>query len=266
MVQNNKLEKEVILININHVYDLAKSLDSLSLLSGEQEKNKLTNLFSFTITLLDNLMRTFDLGSVYTNVEQLANTLKSCIELEQDVIDIDKVQHLSQSALELDFLLKNNFNYQTMFMPTPKGAYRLDVLLHLPQYLFPKELLKILPNSTYDVAEFGKALAFELPTACAFHLMRIFEAVIIKYYHIVSKVQECNIKNIGSYIDALEKLEYKDKDEELISILKSIKNTYRNPIIHPEVNMTTENTIRLFGVVYAAMDLMLNVVRNSNSS
>ena len=128
MVQNNKLEKEVILININHVYDLAKSLDSLSLLSGEQEKNKLTNLFSFTITLLDNLMRTFDLGSVYTNVEQLANTLKSCIELEQDVIDIDKVQHLSQSALELDFLLKNNFNYQTSGLKVGRALRGAGVL------------------------------------------------------------------------------------------------------------------------------------------
>jgi hypothetical protein len=265
MFLNNQMQKKVILININNIYDLGKNLYLLSLLTGEQKKNELINLFHFTVNLLDNLMRTFELGSVYVNVQQLSNKLTSCIELEQDIIDTQTVQQINQAALELDFLLKNNFNYQTTFMPTPKGAYRLDVLLHLPYCLFPKCLLEVLPNSEYDVIEFGKAFAFELPTSCAFNLMRIFEAVIIRYYNVVSKVQEHTIKNIGGYIDALEKIEYKDKDNGLIDILKSIKNTYRNPIIHPEVNMTMGDVIRLYGVVYAAIDLMFNIIIDNNN-
>jgi hypothetical protein len=265
MVLNNQIQKKMILININNIFDLGKNLYLLSLLTGEQEKNKLINLFSFSINLLDNLTNTFELGSVYLNVKELSDQLKSCKELETDIIDIQTINQISQSALGLDFLLKNNFNYQTTFTPTSKGPYRLDVLLYFPENLFSLCLLKILPNTKSDLIAFGRAFAFDLPDACVFYLMRIFEVVIIRYHEVFSdKDVVANIKNIGGHIDALEKIE--NQDSELISILRSIKNIYRNPIIHPEVNMTMKNMIRMFGVVNAAMDLMLDIIENNSSN
>lgn len=267
MTANNKVQKKMILININNIFDLGKNLYLLSLLTGEQEKNKLINLFSFTINLLDNLTNTFELGSVYLNVKELSDQLKSCKELETNIIDTQTIDQISQSALGLDFLLKNNFNYQTTFTPTSKGQYRLDVLLYFPEYLFSLCLLNILPNTKSDVIAFGRAFAFDLPDACVFYLMRIFEVVLIRYHEVfVDKDVVANIKNIGGHIDALEKIE--NQDSELISILRSIKNIYRNPIIHPKskVNITMKEMIRMFGVVQAAMDLMLDVIESDSSN
>ena len=48
---------------------------------------------------------------------------------------------------------------------------------------FPKELLAVMPaKSIADIQEAGRCLAFERATACAFHICRATEALMLDYY------------------------------------------------------------------------------------
>ena len=162
---------------------------------------------------------------------------------------------------------------------TPKGGYDVDILTLAPKNAFPPNLLQKVPEAKYDITECAKALAFELPTACGFHLMRIFEAVLKKYYLITLTLQDSNLlekngrnKTIGTLIQELLDNSTPDKEKNnkinaVIDILKSIKDNYRNPLIHLEINMKIQEVLVLFGVIYGAISLMLeklDIVELSN--
>jgi len=69
----------------------------------------------------------------------------------------------------------------TAFLVTVKEAYDLNALIVSPASLFPSSLLLKVPDSIRDVAEVGRALAFEVPTGCGFHVFRVVEAVLRRY-------------------------------------------------------------------------------------
>lgn len=161
---------------------------------------------------------------------------------------------INNNSSQLDFLLFNNLCYQTIFKPTPKGAFRIDNLLLLPETAFPLHLIEKVPDVKYDVEQCTKSLAFELPTACAFHLMRIFEKVLISY----AKKQDIELeekkRSIGNVID---KITSQGKNNQVIDILKNIKNHYRNPLMHSEINVDIEEAIALLGVINGALNLLI---------
>lgn len=99
-----------------------------------------------------------------------ANKIGQLIDISDSLLE-----RISEIALEVDLLLKNELAIQPAYLVTPKGAYDADILTLAPQYVFPPDLLQ---KAEYDITECAKALVFELPTACGFHLMRVFEAVL----------------------------------------------------------------------------------------
>jgi hypothetical protein len=86
-------------------------------------------------------------------------------------------------------------------------------------------------DEKYDINQGAKCLAFEVPTAAAFHLMRATESVIQRYYgEVVGKLPPKKSRNWGAYIANLRRCGAEPK---IISALEDMKELYRNPIIHP---------------------------------
>src|SRR5215475_2475485 len=61
--------------------------------------------------------------------------------------------------------------------------HRIDHLIKTPEHLFASGVFAKLPElSRIDFSEAGKCLAFERPTAAAFHLLRAIEGTLRHYY------------------------------------------------------------------------------------
>ena len=84
-----------------------------------------------------------------------------------------------------------------------------------------------------DFAEAGKCIAFERPTAAAFHLLRGTESVLRHFY--LSVVRQKRLKNPmwGPMTEALRKRKT-PPPAALLNNLDNVREHYRNPTQHPD--------------------------------
>lgn len=172
-------------------------------------------------------------------------------------------RQISQEECSGFFSLKEEFEQAferehrnlSVFTVTPKGIYDTRLLIEKTEEKFPQVVLAYLPpNCVVDLRQAGRCLAFEVPTACAFHVFRATESVIRRYYEVLAKQQwPHSTRDMGSYIRELEKLSGVNLD--VIRRLREIKDFERNPSIHPEQIVSKEKAPILFelcsGVIYA---------------
>ena len=139
--------------------------------------------------------------------------------------------------------LRNTVNAEIagfeFFVTTPK---RLDVakLLNDPAALFAPDVFSNVTDLTrYDLTEAAKCIAFERPTAAAFHTLRATENVLREYY--VKNVKRGRIKNPnwGPILHDLRSKLIKRRDspkniEILLNQLDYIRQQFRNPTQHPD--------------------------------
>jgi hypothetical protein len=120
----------------------------------------------------------------------------------------------------------------------------------------------VAPTALTEFNTGGRAIAFGLGTAAAVHLLRATEIVLRQYYELFSKGPSG--KGERNYSIYLKKLSLLADDESLsdrpdrrvIQMLAQIKEHYRNPLITPEVSMTTEQATSLFGLSNAIISMM----------
>jgi hypothetical protein len=145
------------------------------------------------------------------------------------------------------------------YFVTQKGGFDTVSLLYFGENLFPPELTSKVPEAVWDVREAGKCLAFELPTACGFHIFRATESVLRKYYaQLTGSNTLPKVRNIGVYLNAMKQA--KVGDEKVIFALKQMADLHRNPLIHPDTVLTQEEAIGIFGLARSAIAGMLAVL------
>jgi hypothetical protein len=111
---------------------------------------------------------------------------------------------------------------------------------------FPTSIRLLLPPSAIDeIRAAGRALAFDLFTASAFHIMRAAELVLLellKEYQ-VSPEKESQ-RNWGNYIKLLEG----KVDGELLLFLKELAKLERNETIHPTKMLIDVEQVKVYSV------------------
>jgi hypothetical protein len=138
----------------------------------------------------------------------------------------------------------------------PKEGYDVSLLTAAGSILFPKSLLQKVPEAETDSMEAGKALAFELATSCGFHVFRIVESTLKRYWDEVSdKKDRPKLETIGSYSIELDKGKF--GDEKVWESLKQLAKLHRNPLIHPEVILSVEEAIGIVGIARSVVGMML---------
>jgi hypothetical protein len=126
-----------------------------------------------------------------------------------------------------------------LFATTPK---RLDVekLLNNPAALLPPTVFTRLPSLTkYDLSEAAKCLAFERPTAAAFHVLRATENVLREFYRAQVKTNRIKTLLWGPIVEDLQNKHPTKKKkipnaEVLLNQLDYIRKQFRNPTQHPD--------------------------------
>jgi len=148
-----------------------------------------------------------------------------------------------------------------LYLVEPKGGYDLRQLTENGWVIFPPALLEKVPESIQDAQEAARCLAFALPTAAAFHLHRLHELVLRRYYDTVTKGAPRPInRNIGAYIDAMKNAQF--KDAKVFSALANLKDFHRNPVLHPDDRLEdVQEAIALLGSVNTVITYMLKAIQ-----
>jgi hypothetical protein len=145
------------------------------------------------------------------------------------------------------------------FLVMDKEGYDINLLIEDGKKLFPSTLTAKAPEAVRDSMEVGKAIAFELPTAAGFHIFRVVEAVLKRYWdHISSKTARPKLETIGTYASALEDNQF--GDAKVWESLKQLGKLHRNPLIHPEVILDVGEEIEILGISRSVIGAMLKVM------
>jgi hypothetical protein len=145
------------------------------------------------------------------------------------------------------------------FLVVGKEGYDTNALLDEGHKLFPAALPRKAPEAMADAREVGKALAYELATACGFHTFRVTESVIKRYWDVVSGGSDRpKLETIGNYAKEMEDRNLGDK--KITESLKQLARLHRNPLIHPEVILTVEEAIDTLGIARSVIGAMLRVL------
>jgi hypothetical protein len=139
---------------------------------------------------------------------------------------------------------------------TQKGSHDTFSLLMHGETLFPADLVIKVPEARFDAREAAKCLAFEVPTACAFHVFRATESVLRRYYsHVTGGSAPPKVRSIGVYLNAMKQANC--GDPKVLAALKQMTDLHRNPLIHPEAVLTIDEALAIVGIAASAMTTML---------
>jgi len=91
------------------------------------------------------------------------------------------------------------------------------------------------------------------------------ETVLRRYWDAVANgAPHPKEKNLGVY---LRELENKDVGEKKVrAVLAQIKDLHRNPLFHPEDQLSIDDAVGLFGIVRSAVTAMLKEIPDPQSS
>jgi hypothetical protein len=144
------------------------------------------------------------------------------------------------------------------FLTKIRGYDTLD-LIENADVLFPSDLRTKVPEAINDIQEAGKCIAFEIPTAAGFHMMRALEIVLRLYYDAVTNGRERpKSNNMGDYLNIMRTNQ--EGDEKVLAVLKQIKDLHRNELMHPEITLTLDEAIGLLGITQSAIVAMLQAL------
>ncbi len=171
---------------------------------------------------------------------------------QEEVVRIHQLKEKFEAAFDRE---RQNID---VFTVTPKGIYNTRLLIENTEDKFPASVRKVLPPEMfYDLRQAGRCLAFEVPTACAFHIFRATEVVILRYHEVLAggRWSKTN-RNWAAYIEELNSLRNVNKD--VTMRLDEIRKFERNPSIHPEAVVSLERAPTLFelctGVIHTMGD------------
>ncbi|MBN8531842.1 MAG: hypothetical protein J0L97_08305 [Alphaproteobacteria bacterium] len=169
-----------------------------------------------------------------------------------------KSYYIGNAAKEFKTVLSAELESTDTYFVSRKSIFDTTDLISSSTNVFPENIRAKLPSETItDFQEAGRCLAFELSTACGFHLVRAIESVIHKYYEHITSGQKLQLKpserNWGSYI---KKLQDANADASVLSVLDHIRSLHRNPLMHPDDVLTSDEALSLWGIVQSAIIAM----------
>ena len=140
------------------------------------------------------------------------------------------------------------------FIVTDKRIDVNKLLSDVPGLLAPN-VFGLLPDiAKHDFMEAGKCIAFELPTAAAFHILRGTEAVLRRLY--CSIVRKNRVEFLwGPMITSLRGCS-RPPSAPLLDNLDNIRRSFRNPTQHPDKIYDIHETQDLFSLCVDTINRM----------
>lgn len=250
-------------IDLAYLYNLGSSLGALRhFTAGDKVTDKFTQLYRAQELLTGILgQNIYPLRTSRSRIQEFHNIVSRYIETQdyQYPFTQQDVAEINSSLYNLEVVLYSEFSIADAYYVSQKGGYDTVTLLFEAEKLFPADIA-LVSVAIPDIREAGKCIAFSLPTAAGFHIHRANETVMRFYYDVETKnATHPASRNIEKYLEKMEKL--KVGDPKVIASLRNIKDLHRNPLIHPEHNLSNEQALALIGAVLSSITIMLEVIK-----
>jgi hypothetical protein len=168
-----------------------------------------------------------------------------------------KFEILINKAKEFETILLAELQTLGTYHVTQKGIYSTAGLVDNTENMLPDSIrLKVEQNVVDELRQSGRCLAFDVPTASGFHILRATEIVLHEYYLDVRKPENKErLENWGAYIASLQKSNDPNV-KETVALLQQIKDNDRNLIMHPERILSSDDAFILFEIAKSAIMAM----------
>ncbi len=261
-------------VNIFQFYTLGHIVHSLSgIAGGTKIKDWYYRLYSAQVWL-DFILRDqlVPLGvarpacwSLHTEVKALLTPTEPVaagdppsLNMEREISPAD-AYNIEHAVETFETVLAAQLQSLSTYFVSRKLAYETPLLIEEAEKLLPDDVQAEVPEAIYDLRQAGKCIAFEIPTAAGFHIVRATESVIRKYYGaVVGKLPKPKMRNWGTYVKNLQKA---GADARVTGFLDHIRDTYRNPVLHPEETLSPQDAQVLLGVCVSAIVSMVSAMR-----
>ncbi|MCH7723510.1 MAG: hypothetical protein IIC76_09320 [Bacteroidetes bacterium] len=194
---------------------------------------------------------------------ELKKFLEKAFESDTQQLDADQARELSKLMSEIRLTLDAEIEGVYSYVTTPK---RLDIdkLLDDVSALFSPGTYESFPDiAKYDFNEAGKCIAFERPTAAAFHILRATEANLRHYYKNMIRHKRISSEMWGPIVHDLRARNKTKKFTTLNNHMDNIRLSFRNPTQHPEATYDIHEVQDLLSVCIDANNRMFKVLELS---
>lgn len=188
----------------------------------------------------------------HQQVSHLKKLVDAAMPQQQDPQDRTlkpwEVQPIRQALDALETALSIQFVQVVTYRVTPKGTHDVAKLIETPQETFGRYWRGMTPIAQGDWASGARCLAFELPTACGFHVVRAMEAVVVDYLKRLNKTPQG--RDLGHYVELMREI---GTPGEAVDIVEQIRKHHRNPLMHPEDVLDVPMAMSLYDLCRAAI-------------
>jgi hypothetical protein len=172
--------------------------------------------------------------NLYEIINQMELKDSKEIVTDETLKNITEIINAADKTLDAELMLKKTYSL------TPKRI-DIDKLIKTPDELLANGVWDLLSEQCKtDFSEACKCIAFNMPTACAFHTMRAVEEMVRQLY--VTYVRQNRMSNPmwGPILEKLKKKKSPKPTLKTIEHLDMIRSTYRNPTQHPDKNFSID--------------------------
>ena len=221
---------------------------------GERASSICSNLESF-FHLIDRLnLHVTKRHFAYQNLHRISKELKA---LPEDATLTDRHASLIRQYMnDICGTVQAELDVMWTFIVTPKRYDSALLLNNVSDLLGPRVYGRLPEIAQYDLTQAGRCLAFELPTATAFHLLRATEAVLRAFYSTLVKRGRIHNNLWGSIIADLRKHKSAKSYSVLLDHLDNIRRSFRNPTQHPDAKHDIDEIQDLWGLCLDAINRM----------
>jgi len=170
------------------------------------------------------------------NLLAAIKTLKGKIEGAGETKDVplDFLDHyqITSALSAYETVLGAELSLVPLYVVTQKSGFDTEILVSNGAACFPSDIWSKVPEAVGDLQQATKCIAYEVFTAAGFHLHRANEAVLQRYWHVVSQGRERpKSRNMGDYLNEMKTNNF--GDEKVRAALKDLKDLHRNPLMMP---------------------------------
>ena len=149
-------------------------------------------------------------------------------------LDAAQAKKLTSTVIALRQTLEAELKGMNAYVVSPKRI-EIERLVGEPDALFAPNVFGALSEiARYDITEAARCIAFERPTAAAFHLMRATEESLRNYYCHFVKRDRLDPMLWGPVVQALKNHRRAKAHDALNRNLDNIRVSFRNPTQHPD--------------------------------
>jgi hypothetical protein len=180
---------------------------------------------------------------------------------EAAVVDSTLANRVREACNRLDATLDAELKLRSAYIVTPK-RFQLEHLLRSPSSLFAEGVFENLPIiCQFDFTEACRCIAFGLPTAAAFHIMRGVEGTLRHYYCSIVKRNRVKRMLWFDIIDHLRK-RHDVPPKALLDNLDNIRVNFRNPTQHPDARYDVDEAQDLLSLSLDVVNRMSRDIAN----